>query len=109
MTRSILCRYRPATSHLGRRIHCSDHNFSNTYGMGLLENKYGLGDNDRDEYHYMTRAAATEFLRDRYPDWLNDTWMVHSIIKIRGTEIDVWTAMHRGKTLYQPLVIREDD
>jgi hypothetical protein len=82
--------------------------------MGLLENKYGLGDSDiilssGDEYYYMTRAAATEFLRDRYPDWLNDTWMVHSIIKIRGTEIDVWTAMHRGKALCQPLAIREDD
>ena len=95
--RVLLCRYMPATNKLGRRVQVSDLNFSNTYGEGLLENKYGVGNEDSYQYVHLCHSAATQFMKDRYPDWLRmKIYFLHGILKIRGTEVDTFTVVsHR--------------
>lgn len=99
MSRSILCKCLPATDTKSHRIKCYDQNFSSTYSYGTLRKDYAIGSGDMYEYTKLCLAAATKFMKDKYPNWADEICFIHTIIKIAGKEVDVFTTVEKNKNI----------
>jgi len=93
MSRSILCKCLPATDTKSHRIKAYDQSFSEVYSYGTLRRDYDIGNEDMYEYTHLCRAAATQFMKDNYPNWVDEICFIHSIVKINGKEQDVFTTV----------------